>query len=145
MKRQLKYGILIFLSLVGYYMIMKAFNLHENLWLRGLNFAIVFFWLYQLTNNKDKSTGYLRQFGNNLIAAASGVAMFSISIFIYLTWINPEFLNVLSESWMFSQFLSPGMVSAAIFIEGFASSVILSLIVMQVFKSKGVIYHKVNS
>lgn len=145
MKRQLKYGIYIFLSLVGYYFVMKAFGLHENIWLRGLNFAIVFFWLYQYNHAKEKSTKYLEQFANNLIAAATGILMFSISIFVYLNWINPEFMNVLEQSWMFGNILTPAMISVAVFIEGIASAVILSLIVMQIFKNKWSAYKTVKS
>ena len=145
MKRQLKYGIFIFLSLVGYYFIMKAFGLHDNMWLRGLNFGIVFFWLYQMNHSKKESTKYLEQFANNLIAAATGVLMFSLSIFIYLTWLNPEFMNVMEQSWMFSNILTPALISVAVFIEGIASSVVLSLIVMQIFKNKWSAYKTVKS
>lgn len=144
MKRKIyiKYGILTYLGLMAYLGIMMLFGLHEHVELRVLNIIIIAFGVYQsIKKNKMESEGgYVENLFHGFLTVAVAVFLFAVSTIVYLNWINPDFMEVVSAATMWGKLLTPQHIAFAIFFEGIASGFIISFAIMQYLK--GVKFNK---
>ncbi|MCB0444271.1 MAG: DUF4199 domain-containing protein [Gelidibacter sp.] len=135
----LKYGLFITAALIAYFLILKLINLHENPWLRlfngiimaaGIFYAIKYYKL--LAANKFT---YVDGFKTGLITGFVATLLFTFFMAIYMFHIDPGFTQkILNESYADYGLTTPILVFV-IFIEGLASTVILTLTFMQLFKN----------
>lgn len=135
----LRYGLFIYLGMVAYFFIMKLFGLQEITELRVFNFFIVLIGLYKLLqyNIQNKGeTNYGKNFLSAIKASFFSVLLFSISMVVYLEFINPRFMSVLEHSKIWGSNLSVIQLSMAILVEGTASTFMIAFLLMQYFKSK---------
>lgn len=131
-------ALLIFAGIAGYFLVMKILGLEHVAELRFLNFAFV---LYGI--NRAIKTNIIRNhesvhFSNFLLGIGTSivaVALTIVSLIIYVDFIDPSFMNVLEKSSFWGQKLSLPLVVFALAIEGIASSVICSFILMQYYKN----------
>ncbi len=131
----LRFGTGLTLSLTGFFFLMKAVGLVHNLELRALNILIMFSFLlmaikyYQ--NNHKESLTYFKGVGLGLLTALIGSFTFAIFTLVYITILDPQFMQVIVENEPFGQYLNPFMVAVTIFIEGSASGFLLTYAILQ--------------
>ncbi|MGB0776628.1 MAG: hypothetical protein ACPGR7_01240 [Flavobacteriaceae bacterium] len=132
-------AILIYLGIVCFFLLMKVFNLDQIVELRLLNFAIVFWGLntaIKLSIKNDTPSDYLSNFSLAIMTASTALIMVCVSLVVYLEFIDPSFMQVMEQTGIWGKNLSVLMVVFGIAVEGFASSVISSFILMQFWKQK---------
>jgi len=131
-------ALLIFGGIVAFFFLMKILGLENVSELRFLNFAFVFWGINRAikTNmDRNKESQYFTNFSIGAATSIAAVALTIIGLIIYVDFINPEFMTVLEDSSFWGQNLSLGLVIFAFAIEGIASSVICSFILMQYYKN----------
>lgn len=131
-------GIIVFIGLVAYFIIMNAMGLEHNLELRALNIIIMgagVFYAIKSLKEKNKDFDYFKGIGAGMITAVSSSIAFSIFIFIYLLS-NPEFLQEIQKVEPFGNYLNAFLISFIIIMEGSGSGVFLSYGVMQWYKKR---------
>ncbi|MGB3179815.1 MAG: DUF4199 domain-containing protein [Cyclobacteriaceae bacterium] len=140
----IKYGLLTCAGLVGYFLLMKAFGFEHQLELRALNLLIlgsgVLASIKYFKGHTYHNMTYLRGLGAGLLTSMIAVISFALLVFIYLTFIQPGFMEVIRENEPFGVYLNPYNVTAIIILEGIASGFMCSFAIMQYFKTS----HLVN-
>jgi len=132
-------ALLIYLGIVCFFLLMKVFNLDQIVELRLLNFGIVFWGLntaIKLNIKSDTPSDYLSNFSLSIMTASTALIMVCVSLVIYLEFIDPSFMQVMEQTGIWGNNLSILMIVFGIAVEGFASSVISSFILMQFWKQK---------
>ncbi len=134
----LRYGVLMTLALVGYFLLMKAFGLAEIVELRAFNLVIlasfVLISIDRYKRLKGNHMPYLRGIGVGLLTSVIGVFLFSILLLVYITILDPSFMEAIKQNEPFGIHLTPLLVTVAILIEGIASGFIASFAIMQYYK-----------
>nr|WP_321233738.1 DUF4199 family protein [uncultured Psychroserpens sp.] len=134
----LKYGLFITISLIAYFLILRLFNLHENPWLRLLNgaamcagiyFAIKY---YKLISKSNFS--YINGIKTALLTGFIATLLFTVFMSIYMFHLDPAFTEKILGEWFTNYGTGAGILVFIILIEGLASTVVLSLAFMQLFK-----------
>ncbi len=131
-------ALLIFGGIVGFFLLMKIFGLDNVSELRFLNFGFVLWGINNaIKTNMDRNQEslYLNNFSVGIGTSVVAVTLSIIGLIIYVDFINPNFMTVLEDSAFWGQNLSLGLVVFALAIEGIASSVICSFILMQYYKN----------
>ncbi len=127
-------GALVLAGLILYFFMMRLAGLDHNLSLRALNIFImaggVFFAITRVKSRND-DFDYLKGLGTGILAAASSSLAFAIFIFIYLKFVNTDFLLDLVDNEPFGIYLNPFKIAFIIIIEGFGSGLLLSFGFMQ--------------
>ncbi|MFP4092131.1 MAG: DUF4199 domain-containing protein [Cyclobacteriaceae bacterium] len=138
-----RYGILMTAALVGFFLLMKAFELEHNLELRALNLLILSSFVLMAIDRfkKDHSEEftYLRGIGLGLLTSAVGVLCFALLVLLYIAIINPAFMEIIREREPFGEYLNPFLVAFTIVIEGSASGFLASYAIMQYYKTSRVV------
>lgn len=133
-----KYGALMASALVGFFLLMKAFGLEHNLELRALNlFILVSFVLIPIkkyAKNKPENFVYLKGMGLGLLTSVVGVFIFASLVMLYITVLDPSFMEIIQQREPFGSFLSPLLVGCTIVIEGMASGFLATFAIMQYYK-----------
>jgi hypothetical protein len=132
----LKYGILMAVVLIGYFLLIRLAGQHENYWLRILNGGIVSYGIYAAIK-KQKSIEkenfqYFYGFATGILTGVVATFIFVSFMGIYLFHIEPPFADMLM-----SKIAGTGgteILLLILAIEGVSSSVVLSLAFMQMFK-----------
>ncbi|RKF04637.1 hypothetical protein C8N26_1310 [Tenacibaculum lutimaris] len=131
-------ALLIFAGIAGYFLVMKIFGLEDVAELRFLNFAFVLYGINRAIKTniiKNHESVYFSNFLLGIGTSIVAVALTIVSLIIYVDFIDPSFMNVLEKSSFWGQKLSLPLVVFALAIEGIASSVICSFILMQYYKN----------
>lgn len=135
----LKYGLYITASLIAYFLILRLFNLHENPWLRlfngvfmssGIYFAIKY---YKLMS--DKNFSYINGAKTALVTGFVATVLFTVFMAIYMFHIDVAFTKKLLGDWLSDYEAGANILLFIIFVEGLASTVVLALAFMQLFKN----------
>lgn len=143
----LKYTLLMYLSIGGFFLFMKLLNLEQNSMLRLLNIVILAFFSVLMAKAilKDKGeVNYLEGLISIFITNLAAVVLSAISLFIYLTYIDTSLLPEIQNTIWFAGDISTILVAGAIFMEGAASAVIISFAVMQYYKNDTVLKKSIN-
>lgn len=131
-------GIMVFIGLVVYFLIMKAIGLEHNLELRAFNLLImgggVFFSIKSI-KEKNKDFNYFKGMGTGILTALSSSFAFAIFTFIYLLS-NPDFLQEIKKIEPFGHYLNASLISFVIIMEGSWSGFFLSFGIMQWYKKR---------
>lgn len=131
-------GLSVLMSLIVFFIVMKLVGLFEVLELRYFNFIfllsgiLIAFYNYR-KKNSVQGIDYLSGLRMGLRISLIAVLPFAIFMGIYLK-VDEGFMNYVKENAEFGRYLSPGIVSGVIAIEGIASGVITTFIAMQYFK-----------
>jgi hypothetical protein len=135
----LLYGVATSVFLIGFFLLMKLLDLHQVFQLRYFNIVIIFIgnWLAlrrleRITGDVGYLEGMIYTFGVTTIASF----IFTIFIFLYLTFIDPAFLSFIKQTLPDGGQLDIWTLCGMLFSEGFASGVIISLILMQLYKRR---------
>lgn len=130
-----------FVGIVLFFLLMKLLGLESITELRMLNFVFVF-WAVNSAIKKnihENQNGiYFQNLFVGFFTSLIAVLFLVISLAVYLFYIDPTFIHVLENSTLWGDTLTPPLIAFAIFIEGIASSMICTFIVMQYWKNKKV-------
>jgi hypothetical protein len=131
-------GLIVFIGLVAYFILMHAVGLEHNLELRALNIIIMgggVFYSIKAIKEKNDDFDYFKGIGTGMLTAVSSSLAFAIFIFIYLLS-SPEFLQEIKEVEPFGNFLNAFLISFIIIMEGSGSGFFLSFGIMQWYKKR---------
>lgn len=134
----LKYGLLTTFMIGGFFFLCKLADLEENPFLRFFNlFFIVIGVRKAITTNinVNKNTNYITNLGLGLQTSALAVLLSTMGVLGYVLFINPDFLSVMNNSFLIGGNLTLAEIFITLFIEGMASSLISSFIVMIFYKN----------
>jgi hypothetical protein len=135
-------GIKIFIGIVVYFFTMKLLGLEKITELRLLNFLIVVWGVnYAIKQNifENGINTYLSNLSIGFSTAILAVLLVAVSLVFYISFIDNELIYLMENSRVWGNDLSLGEIIFAILIEGLASSIICTFIIMQYWKK-----HKVN-
>ena len=134
----LRYGVFVTTALIAYFLILRLFGLHENPWLRlfnGIAMAIGIFYgikYYKLLTG-DTFT-YVDGFKTGLITGFIATILFTIFMAVYMFHLDPDFTQKLLGDWFKNYGVGAEILVFIVLVEGLASTVILTLTFMQIFK-----------
>ncbi|WP_159948530.1 hypothetical protein [Polaribacter septentrionalilitoris] len=134
----LKNAVIITLLIGGYFFLCKFFGQENNPYLRFMNLFFVVFGIRKaiMTNiYTNKETKYTTNLGLGIQTSAVAVLLSIIGVIGYIELINPEFLSTMNSSFLIGGDLTLAELFFTLLIEGMASSVIGSFVIMQFFKN----------
>lgn len=135
----IRFGIAASGSLIAYFLILSLVDLHTNVFYSLFNGVITGFAIYEAIKyfriqEKDKFS-YATGFKAGIVTGFVATIIFTIFFAIYSTEIDPEFLEHLSSQWFKSFESFEAIVFFTVAIMGFATTLVLTLSFMQLFKS----------
>ena len=144
----IRFGIATSGCLIAYFLILSLFNLHTNIFYSVFNGIITAFGIYEAIKyfrmNEGDKFNYAKGFTAGIVTGCVATLIFTIFFAFYSTEINPDFLKELSEAW-FSDFRDfEAIVFFTVAIMGFATTLVLTLSFMQLFKSSNDIKKKTS-
>lgn len=133
-----KYGLFIAGSLIAYFLILKLFHLHDKPWLRlanglfmaaGIYFAIKY---YKLKYREEFT--YVDGFKTGLLTGFIATGCFILFMSLYIFHLDTEFPKTVLKSWFDNTEDNGGIMILIVLMEGLASTAVLTLTWMQIFK-----------
>lgn len=135
----LRYGLLTFLGLAGYFLLMQALGLGHIIELRFLNFIIlaygIYFAIMKLKTEVPDDDLYFKGLAEGVIVSLVSVIPFAAFVALYLTYIDPNLMNEIRQTVHISGYINSFSAFVVINLEGFASGVLITYSVMQYFSS----------
>ncbi len=135
----IRFGIVTGGCLIAYFLVLALFNLHTNIFYSLFNGIITGFGIYEtIKYYKLKYSDTFEYSGGFVAGVITGfVATFVFTLFfaVYTTELNTDFLGSLSEVWFKTYNTSEGIVFFTVAIMGFATTLVLTLAFMQLFKA----------
>ena len=134
----IRFGIATSGCLIAYFLILSLFNLHTNVFYSLFNGVITGFGIYEAIKyyKLRESVGF--NYGKGFMAGmvTGGVATLIFTLFFALySELNIGFLEELSTQWAEDYQSFEGIVFVTVAIMGFATTVVLTLTFMQLFKN----------
>jgi len=133
-------GILIFIAIGLFFLLMDALNLSHIIYLRLVNFVFVIWGINRTikSNFNDNLNGYFTNIGSAIL---TGVVSLVLSVFAFMLYAEykggEEYLQNFASDYIFGGGNpSPYQFGIGLFIEGLAASVIVSFTLMQFWKDK---------
>ena len=133
----IRYGLYSFIGIAIFFLLMRIVGLENVIALRALNILIVIYFTNQLArinaqvNSKDQ---YLKSLISLLTANAITVVASVVSFAIYVTFLDPHFLQNVVGGILFAQNITLDQAAVSILMEGMAGSIIVSFTLMQYWK-----------
>ncbi len=137
----LKYGLIITGTLIAYFLILRLFNLHNNIWLRVANGFFMAAGIYfAIKNYKQKYNDdftYVDGFKTGLLTGFIATGIFTFFMAIYMFHLDTEFARNIVKNWFNSGDQGGALLVMIIIMEGLSSTAVLTLTFMQIFKKSG--------
>lgn len=134
----LKYGLFITAFLIAYFLILRLFNLHTEIWFRlanGLFMAAgIFFAIKYYKNKYTADFTYVDGFKTGLLTGFIATGCFTLFMAIYMFHLDKEFAHNIVKQWFNSGDQGGAILILIIIMEGLASTAVLTLTFMQIFK-----------
>ncbi|WP_062056873.1 DUF4199 domain-containing protein [Aquimarina longa] len=132
------YGILIAVGLIAYFLILSLIGAHTNPIFSIGNGVIVAFGLYKAMKDYKKEKGqhfeYQKGFMAGLFTGFNATIIFIAFFAVYVTNINTDFLPEMLANWSSHYYVGVSEVVFVAAIMGFATTFVLTLSFMQLFK-----------
>ncbi len=137
-----KYGVGIGILLIAYFFILSIFDLHMKPFLSMVNMIFMGIGIYsairiyKTDHKKDnlKTFTYQQGFRVGVVTGFIATIIFSIFFAIYVSNIEPDFIAKMMVNWDAGYDIGVGTISFIVFLMGLASTVVLSLALMQIMK-----------
>ena len=134
----LVYGIYIAIALIAYFLLLAIFELHRNPAYSVFNMVItgvgIFFAIKKYRDKKAGKFKYQKGFMAGLTAGFIATVIFTGFFAIYASELNPNFSEELITMWETDWFVNIGMLVFTVALMGFATSLVVTLAVMQLYK-----------
>ncbi|WP_310556103.1 hypothetical protein [Flavobacterium sp.] len=142
LSKEFNNGILIFISIGIYFLLMELLGLSDVFYLRLLNIFIVIYFLNKTikSNFNEGKTEYLDNLISGTLTSLIGVVLSVVGLLIYISMKGgDEYMKKLSANFLFGGG-EPSMNQYCIglLFEGIASSIIITFTLMQYWKDKPV-------
>ncbi|MFD2565786.1 hypothetical protein [Pseudotenacibaculum haliotis] len=137
-KIMLKNAFLIFSGIVLWFLVMKLLGLETRSELRFINFVFVLWGVNRSIKTNILANGetlYVRNLAIGIGTSALAVGMSIVGLILYVNLFEPSFIALIQESFLWTGTVTMPLISFALFIEGMASSVVCSFILMQYYKN----------
>ena len=134
----IKNAVLITLLIGGFFLLSKLLGYADNGFLRFLNLVFVLIGIQRAIKTNiytNKITKYSANLGIGIQTAALAVALSIVGVVVYIEAINPDFLDTMQQSFLIGGDISTPELILTLVIEGFASTIIGSFMVMQFYKN----------
>ncbi len=134
----IRFGLATSVALIAYFLVLSVFDLHTNIFFSLFNGFITGFGIYEAIKFRrlelEEEFNYVKGFSTGIVTGFIASLIFTAFFAFYSTEINTGFLVQLSEQW-FTNFNFEGIVFFTVAIMGFATSIVLTLSFMQLFKA----------
>ena len=134
----LLYGVFIAIGLIAYFLLLSLFGLHTNPAFSIFNMVItavgIFLAVRKYMYNKGPKFKYQKGFVVGLTSGFIATILFTFFFAIYATEIQPGFPQELITMWETDWFVNLGMLVVTVALMGFASTFVVSLAIMQLYK-----------
>ena len=135
----IRFGVAATGGLIAYFLILSLLEKHTNVFFSLFNGIITGFAIYEVIKYTKLREGsaftYSKGFTNGIITGFVSTVLFTIFFAFYATELNPDFLGALSEKWASDYNNFKGIVFFTVAIMGFATTLVLTLSFMQLFKA----------
>jgi hypothetical protein len=135
----IRFGVATSGCLIAYFLMLSLFNLHINVFYSLFNGVITGFGIYEAIKFfrlRDKEGfNYGKGFTAGLVTGGVATFIFTLFFALYSTELNVGFLNELSTVWAKDYRNFEGIVFLTVAVMGFATSLVLTLSFMQLFKT----------
>lgn len=135
----IRFGIATSGCLIAYFLILSLFNLHTNIFYSLLNGLITGFGIYEAIKfyrlQNVEGFGYGSGFTAGIVTGFVATLIFTIFFAFYSTEVNTAFLKDLSATWFKDYGSFEAIVFFTVAIMGFATTLVLTLSFMQLFKA----------
>ncbi|GAA4804117.1 DUF4199 domain-containing protein [Litoribaculum gwangyangense] len=142
----IRFGLVTSAVLIAYFLVLALFHKHTNPVFSFFNAFITAFGIYEVIRLKklEDSEGfsYGEGFKTGLITGTIATILFSVFFLFYATEFNTNFLPELLKVMNGGLGADVGLVTFVVAIMGFATTVVSTLTVMQLFKKTGNIPQK---
>ncbi len=133
-----RFGIATSGSLIAYFLVLSLFDLHTNVFYSLFNGVITGFGIYEAIKYYKLELGKEFTYGRGFVAGVTvgfvATVLFTIFFALYSTEVSADFLQNLSATF-FQDFRNfEAIVFFTVAIMGFATSIVLTLAFMQLFK-----------
>ena len=129
-----KSGLLIAVGLIMLFFLMKVLGLLHIVELRVLNTVIVLFGIIAAIKtskrNKPEKFTYFQGMVTGVYAGVIGCAVFGFFVFLYVSFIDTAMMQGIIDNEPMGRFMNPYIVSLIIAVEGVASTMLFSFIIM---------------
>ncbi|SDS25294.1 Protein of unknown function [Gramella sp. MAR_2010_147] len=133
-----KYGVAIAAGLIAYFLILSLFGAHVNPIYSLFNGVIMAYGMFEAIKHyrlhKGNKFKFQKGFMAGLLTGFNATIIFTIFFGLYATEFNPGFLDDLITVWIKDYNTNIGIVLFVVAVMGFATSLVLTLAYMQLFK-----------
>ncbi|MDG1571721.1 DUF4199 domain-containing protein [Robiginitalea sp. M366] len=135
----IRFGIATSGSLIAYFLVLSLFGLHTNVFYSLFNGVITGFGIYEAIKVFKLRKGVAFEYGSGftagVVTGVTATLIFTLFFAVYSTEISAEFLPNLSTAFFedFKEF--QGIVFLTVAVMGFATTLVLTLAFMQLFKT----------
>jgi hypothetical protein len=109
-------------SLLGYFMLMKVLGLHQILGLRYVNvvfqLGVVYFAMKSFRHHSTQPFSFMETSMAGLRACVPAVLLFAVFQFLYLRFLDPDFMLYIKATAPMGVYLMPALVALGIAAEG---------------------------
>ena len=135
----IRFGIVIGIILIAYFLIISLFKVHINPLFSLFNAVITGFGIFETIRyyklEQGKAFNYSKGFTVGIVSGFVATIVFTIFFLFFITEINSNFILELPEIFGRNYKANTGLVTFVVAIMGFASTVVLTLTAMQYFKN----------
>ena len=135
----IRFGIVTSAVLIAYFLILALMEKHTNVFFSLFNGVITAFAIYEVikyTRIQNPDTfNYRMGFTNGIITGFLATILFVIFFEIYSTELNPSFVEELLAKWSNGSTDMRTILTFTVAIMGFATTIVLTLSFMQLFKA----------
>ncbi|GMN06840.1 hypothetical protein MTsPCn5_22290 [Croceitalea sp. MTPC5] len=134
-----RFGLVTSACLIAYFLLLALLGKHTNVFFSLFNGVITGFGIYEtLKYTKLRQAArfnYTSGFQAGIITGAVATILFTFFFALYATELNPDFLRRLSETWSKDYNNFEAIVFFTVAVMGFATTIVLTLTFMQLFKT----------
>lgn len=135
----IRFAIALTTSLIAYFLVLSLLDLHTNPFFSLFNGVITGFATYEAIRYRrielGKDYNYTDGFTAGLVTGFLASILFTIFMAIYATEINPNFINELVVDFANHYDIGVATFGFVVLLMGFATSVVLTLAFMQLYKN----------
>src|SRR5690606_22473510 len=137
-KTALKYGIITGVVLILYFLLLALVGLHKHAAFSVANILItgsgIYLAIQRLKRIEKETFRYQFGFATGIVTVFTATIIFTLFSTLYITELNPNFTHEFMTKWESDWFAGNGMLLLTIFLMGLATTVVLTLAFMQLFK-----------
>lgn len=137
--RTTKVGLAISAAYIGFFLLMRLFQLENMLWLRSFNGIFLFAGLIVVFKEfKHRVNGKIEYLeGMRLGLRTTIISLVPFTVFMFFTLrFNPEFMTFIQQTAWSGAYMAPGSAAGMILIEGLVSGFIMTYIMMMSLKTR---------